>query len=73
MTTIKLSISPNEAYSAGDIVDRSMTVGELRSLLEDFEDDDVIVTYDTSNGRGACWGYIVSRDWLEEVFDDDVE
>lgn len=69
---VKLSVCPNDAYSAAQIAERKniLTVGELRDLLEGYEDDTQIVTYDELNhGRGACWGYVA--DVEESVEDED--
>ena len=63
---IKLEIRPNEAYSPKDLQSRLMTVAELREALEDYEDDDQIVTFDLGNYRGANYGYISDVEELEE-------
>ncbi len=68
---IKLEIRPNEAYSPKDLESRLMTVSELREALEDYEDDDQIVTFDLSNYRGASYGYIVDLEELQEDEDED--
>ena len=67
---IKLEINPNEAYSYKDIESRLMTVGELRAALEDYEDDDQIVTFDLKNYRGASYGYVA---YVEEVDEDELD
>lgn len=72
---ITLEIYPNQGYSAKDV--KAMTVGELREMLEDYEDETYIVTYDKTNHRGAMWGYIacvsdVDEDDEEEYDDDDL-
>ena len=67
---IKLEIRPNEAYSAKDLENRLMTVGELRDALEDYENDDQIVTFDLSNYRGANYGYVA---YVEDCEEDDDE
>ena len=69
---VKFEIYPTEAYSAKDIDGRLMTVGELRAVLEDYEDDTQIVTVDLSNYRGAKWGRLVDVEDLEED-DDEVD
>ena len=68
---IKLEVRPNEAYSAKDLETRLMTVGELREVLEGYEDDAQIVTFDWSNYRGANYGYIAYLEELEEVEEDE--
>lgn len=70
---IKIEIRPNEAYSPKDLQSRLMTVGELREALEDYEDDDQIVTFDLGNYRGASYGYISYVEELEEGEDDEDE
>lgn len=68
---IKIEIRPNEAYSLKDLQSRLMTVGELREALEDYEDDDQIVTFDLGNYRGANYGYISDVEELEEEEEED--
>lgn len=49
-----------------------LTVRELRDLLEGYEDDTPIVTYDELNhGRGACWGYVADVEESVEDKDED--
>lgn len=70
---VKLSVCPNDGYSAAQIAERKniLTVGELRELLEGYDDDTPIVTYDELNhGRGACWGYVAD---VEEYIEDEDE
>lgn len=70
---VKLSVCPNDAYSAAQIAGRKniLTVGELRDLLEGYGDDTPIVTYDELNpGYGACWGYVAD---VEEFVEDEDE
>lgn len=70
---IKIEIRPNEAYSPKDLQTRLMTVAELREALEDYEDDDQIVTFDLGNYRGASYGYIADIEELEEDGEDEDE
>lgn len=72
---IKLEIRSNEGYNASQVTERrhTMTVGELRKQLEDYDDDAEIVTYDLNNERGASWGLISAGQWLEEIDDEDEE
>lgn len=69
---IKLDIRSNEGYTANQVTERhnTITVGELRKMLEDYEDDAEIVTYDLNNERGASWG-LISTGWPEEIYDDE--
>lgn len=66
---IKLEISPRAGYDAQQVVEnvKTFTVGELREMLADFDDDAMIVTYDSGNSLGAAWGVINADQWIEEV------
>ena len=74
-TKVKIEIRSNEGYAADQVTERhhTMTVGDLRRQLEDYDDDAEIVTYDLNNERGASWGLICAGQWLEEVEDEDGE
>lgn len=52
---IKLEVYPNTCYSAKQAVENrhALTVGALRDLLADYDDDLQIVTYDPTNTYGA--------------------
>ena len=39
-------------------------------MLEDYEDDAEIVTYDLNNERGASWG-LICDDYPDEIYDDE--
>lgn len=54
-TRVKIEIRSNEGYNAKQVTERhhTMTVGDLRRQLEDYDDDAEIVTYDLNNERGA--------------------
>lgn len=65
---IALRIRANEGYSASQV--KGLTVGELRRWLDDFDDDDEIVTHDLNNGYGADWGTI-DRYEITEYCDDE--
>jgi len=44
----------HEAYSIQDIADEAMTVGELRNVLRNYDDDDlVILSYDNGYTFGS--------------------
>lgn len=49
-------------YGVDQIADEAMTVGELKALLEDYDDDDLIVM---SHDRGYTYGSISSREMTE--------
>lgn len=70
---IKIEIRSNEGYTAEQVTERhnTMTVGELRKQLEDYEDDTEIVTFDLNNERGASWGLISAGQWIESVPEDE--
>ena len=55
---IILKIRGNEGYNADQV--NSMTVGELRDLLEGYDDDMEIVTENTDNRYGANFGEIIT-------------
>lgn len=74
-TKVKIEIRSNEGYTASQVTERhhTMTVGELRKQLEDYDDDTEIVTYDLNNERGASWGLISAGQWLDEIEDEEEE
>ena len=74
-TKVKIEIRSNEGYNAKQVTERhnTMTVGDLRRQLEDYDDDAEIVTYDLNNERGASWGLVTAGQWLEEIDDEDDE
>lgn len=65
-----LEIRANEGYSIKQVRGR-ITVGDLRTYLEDFDDDMEIVTKDLNNSYGADWGVVC--DYYEEDIDDEEE
>lgn len=56
-----------ESYGKDDL--RTMTVGELKSLLEDYDDDAEIVL---SHDNGYTYGGI-RQELIEEEYDDEEE
>lgn len=64
---VELQIRANEGYSAGD-VQGVMTVGNLRRLLEYYDDDDMVITNNLNNRYGANYGVVVgvSEDYGDE-------
>lgn len=55
---IILRIRGNMGYSADQV--NSITVGELKDLLEGYDDDMEIVTKNTNNKYGANFGEIIN-------------
>ena len=53
-----ITISSREGY-AEDQVSGGLTVGELKDLIEGYDDDYEIVTEDISNQHGAKFGKIL--------------
>lgn len=64
----QIDIQANEGYGA-DQIRYTITVGELREMLEGLNDEDEIVTRDLNNQRGASFGSI-SR-YLTEAEDEE--
>jgi hypothetical protein len=59
MNKLILNIKSNEGYSEEDIK-YAMTVGELKDILENWDDDIEIVTCDINNRYGASYGKIIN-------------
>ena len=74
MKALILKIRSNEGYAPDQVTERhcAMTVGDLRRLLEDYDDDLQIVTDDENNSRGANYGLIEAGQWGDE-YDDESE
>lgn len=70
---IKLDVYPNAGYSAKQAVQNrhALTVGALRDLLADYDNDVKIVIYEPTNVYGAKWGVLAEVQWLDEVEEDD--
>jgi len=69
---VALRMRANEGYNAEQAAEKgTITVGELRELLEGLEDDTEIVTLDLNNGRGARWGTIDRWEAIAEFQDDE--
>ena len=64
MKKIQLEIYGANGYSAEQV--RSITVGELKAMLEDYDDDIEIVTHDETNRYGASYGTIIEIADIEE-------
>lgn len=73
MNKIALRIRSNEGYNAEQATERhrTMTVKELREILEYYDDDTEIVTLDLNNGYGAKWGVIDRWEAIAEFEDED--
>lgn len=71
-TTVKyqLTVSGSQGYSA-DQIKSSITVAELREMLEGLEDDAEVVIYDNANGYGASFGRITR--YIEEADSEEEE
>ncbi len=69
MKKIQLEINGAQGYGAEQV--RSITVGELRAMLEDYEDNIEIVTHDYTNRYGASYGTIIEIADVEK--DEDYE
>ena len=69
MKKIQLEINGAMGYGAEQV--RSITVGDLRAMLEDYEDDVEIVTHDETNRYGASYGKIIEITNVEK--DEDYE
>ena len=69
---LALRIRANKGYNADQAAESgTITVGELRELLEGLDDDAEIVTLDLSNGYGAKWGVIDRWEAIAEFEDDE--
>ena len=63
-----LKVRGSQGYAVDQV--KTMTVGDLKELIEHFEDEDEIVLYDTCNAYGARFGSIVD---IEEDYEDEGE
>ncbi len=70
---VKLDVYPNAGYSAKQAVQsrHALTVGALRELLADYDNDVKIVVYEPSNAYGAKWGVLAEAQWLDEIDEND--
>ncbi len=68
MKKLQLEINGAMGYGAEQV--RSITVGELKEMLECYDDNDEIVTHDETNRYGASYGSIIE---INEVDDEDEE
>lgn len=63
---LKMLINATAGYSADQV--KAITIGDLKQMLEWYEDEDTIVLYDHDNRYGAPYGVIND---LEEIDEDD--
>lgn len=64
MKKIQLEINGATGYGAEQV--NSITVGELKEMLEYYDDDVEIVTHDVTNRYGASYGKIIEITDVEE-------
>lgn len=61
-TKLILDVAPNQGYGANQI-NTSVTLADLREALEEailsYGEDAQVITYDTTNYRGASYGSLV--------------
>lgn len=67
---IVIGIKSNEGYSANQV--NGIKVKLLKEMLEDFDDEDEIITYDFNNKYGANYGKLTAN-IIDEEDDDDEE
>ncbi len=69
----QLEITSNGGYAADQV--KSITAGELISILSDLDENDEIVLHDQGNRYGASYGYtygnLIEADNDEDI--DDIE
>ncbi len=70
MKKLILNINANRGYNASQIEARhTLTVGELKSILEGYDDDTPIITKNLDNALGANFGEVRDcDDWEPEMF-----
>lgn len=61
-----LKIRGSQGYAIDQA--KTITVGELKELIQGYDNEDEIVLYDMNNGYGAKFGTIVD---IEEDYDDE--
>lgn len=66
-----MEIRASEGYAADQI--KTITVGELKEMLEYYEDEDEIVLHDNSNRYGAAYGRILDIEELEDYEEEEEE
>lgn len=68
---IVIGIKSNEGYSASQV--NGIKVKLLKEMLEDFDDDDEIITYDFNNKYGANYGKLTANIIDEDDDEEDEE
>jgi hypothetical protein len=63
---LQLNIKGSQGYAPDQV--KTMTVGELKELLEGYGEGEEIYLYDTCNAYGAKFGTILN---IEEDYDDE--
>lgn len=67
---IVLKIHGAEGYGADQV--KGLKVKDLIELLEDYDEEDEIITYDTTNRYGASYGRLFAE-VEDEEYDEDEE
>lgn len=58
MDKYQLEIVANGGYASDQVENKSVSVGDLRDMLSNLNEDDIIVLQDSGNRYGASYGYI---------------
>ena len=72
--TVVMIEGRRDDYSAGDLIDNTMTVGELISLLEEYNSDTpVMINNDNGYTYGAIRSHTIEEEEvdLDEYYDDE--
>lgn len=57
-------------YGIDQVEDRAMTVGQLKALLDEFDDDTLFIL---SHDNGYTYGTISDRDFTEQEYNEETE
>lgn len=68
---IVLKIHGAEGYGADQV--KGLKVKDLIELLEDYDEEDEIITYDVTNIYGASYGRLFAEVDSEEFYEDEEE
>lgn len=66
-----IGIKSNEGYSANQV--NGIKVKLLKEMLEDFDDEDEVITYDFNNKYGANYGKLTANIIDEDNDEEDEE
>jgi len=66
---IILRVSPNQGYGPEQV--KGIKVLDLKELLEQYNDDDEIITLDGGNRYGAKYGKLYAE--VEDIYEDEEE